>query len=106
MKDNDKLINTLIDLGVGMKELRYEMKGMRKDMNALHKEQHKTNILLAEHSRSIIKLAEKINIVADHEKRIVQLEDAISDNGGKTIFMAKEPKAKYKMKKKQVKSKK
>ena len=111
---------------------------------------YKTNILLAEHSRSIMILAEKqdatntrldrtiesldkTNVKLDktnvrlgetnvsleglsanfnkyakandtraggHEKRIVQLEDAISDNGGKRMFIAKEPEAKYRKKKK------
>ncbi len=109
MKENEKLINAVIDLA-------QEMKGMRKDMNTqlgdmntqladinaqleglnhrvdkLEKEQHKTNILLAEHSRSIIKMAEKISIVADHETRIIRLED---------ITLVKEPNAEYKKRKK------
>ena len=102
MKENEKLINAVI-------ELAQEMKGMRKDMNTqlhdintqleglshrvdkLEKEQHKTNILLAEHSRSIIKIAEKISIVADHETRIIRLEN---------VTLVKEPDAEYKKRKK------
>lgn len=94
MKEDNKLFDAIIVLGAGMKELREEMKGMRKDINLrlenLEAGQHKTNILLAEHSRSIIKLAEKITIVADHETRIIRLEDAT---------LVKEPNAKYKKKK-------
>jgi len=106
MKEDNKLLDAVIDLGVGMKELREEMKGireemkgMRKDINALHDEQHKTNILLAEHSRSIIKLAEKINIVTNHETRIIRLEDATFNNNNKNISVIKEPKPIYKKKK-------
>jgi uncharacterized protein YoxC len=74
MKEDNKLLDAIIDLGVGMKELSEEMKRMRKDINAMLGEQHKTNILLAEHSRSIIQLAERISVVIDHEKRINKLE--------------------------------
>ena len=107
MKEDNKLLDAIINLGVGMKELREDMKGireeikgMRKDINALHDEQHKTNTLLAEHSRSIIKLAEKINIVTNHETRIIRLEDATFGKDAQRISMVKEPNAEYKKKKK------
>ena len=69
MKDDDKLINAVLDLGL-------EMKAMRLEMKAMHKEQHKTNLLLAEHSRSILALADKLKVVVDHERRIAKLERA------------------------------
>ncbi|MBI4947722.1 MAG: hypothetical protein HY840_15125 [Bacteroidetes bacterium] len=138
MKEDNKLLDAVIDLGMAVKELRSEvkelrseMKGMRQDMNAqleglnhrvenLEKEQHKTNILLAEHSRSIIELAqqqEKTNteihglrsdfnkyakssnvIINGHETRIIRLEDASFNNDDKKMTMLKEPKAIYKKK--------
>jgi Sec-independent protein translocase protein TatA len=87
MKEENKLIDAILDLGLGMKALRDEMKGMRKDMNQrfekmdqrfekMEKEQHKTNLLLAEHSRSILTLADKLKVVVDHERRIAKLERA------------------------------
>ena len=138
MKDESKLTDAIIDLGVGMKEmrngineLRDEMKGLRKDMNfrleKLEVQQVKTNIQLAEHTRSILVLAEQqeetnVNLEAlrsdvvglrtdfnnyaiasdtkfnGHEKRIVHLENSISGDGDKGIFVAKEPLAGYKKK--------
>ncbi|MHB8260086.1 MAG: hypothetical protein ACYDCN_09375 [Bacteroidia bacterium] len=62
MKEDDKLINAVLDLGLEMK--------------AMHKEQHKTNQLLAEHSRSIMALGDKLKVVVDHERRIAKLERA------------------------------
>lgn len=70
MNENEKLIDAIIDLGTGMKEVRQEIKGMRSDMNRqlgdlnyrvdkLEKQQAKTNLQLAEHTRSILKLAEQ-----------------------------------------------
>jgi cell division septal protein FtsQ len=94
MKEDNRLIDAILDLGL-------EMKGMRKDMNQrfekmdqrlekmdqrfekmdkrfekMEREQHKTNVLLAEHSRSILVLADKLKVVVDHERRIAKLERA------------------------------
>ncbi|MHB8260299.1 MAG: hypothetical protein ACYDCN_07200 [Bacteroidia bacterium] len=88
MKEDNKLINAVLDLGL-------EMKAMRKDMNQqlgelnhsvgkleqrfgkMEQQQHKTNLLLAEHSRSILTLADKLKIVVDHEKRISKLDPSL-----------------------------
>ena len=95
MKDNDKLINTIIALA-------QDIKGMRQDM---HKQLTKVNLLLAEHSRSIITLAEKFDGLSDdfnkyaqrnderankHETRIAHLEEK---NFGSSYVS--EPKAEY-----------
>ncbi len=128
--------NRLVDVMIDLKE---EMKGMRKDMNGqltglngqltglnhrvgklehsfekMERKQHKTNILLAEHSRSIITLAEKFDglhsdfnkyassnnaLLKGHEKRIVLLEDETLGGGGKT-YMVKEPVVQYGKRKK------
>jgi peptidoglycan hydrolase CwlO-like protein len=93
MKDDDRLVNAII-------EFSQELKGMRKDMNKqlgdlnnkvdglnnrvekLEKEQAKTNALLGEHSRSILTLAEHINLAAEHEKRIYKLEKIVLRKAG------------------------
>ncbi len=129
MKEDNKLLDAIIDLGMAVKELRSEvnelrgeMKGMRKEMKGMQKEQHKTNIILAEHSRSIIKLAEQqketnINMqglrsdfnkyanynnlkVNQHEKRIIRLEDTTFGKDAQRVSKVKEPNAEYKKKKK------
>jgi len=146
MKEDEKLINAVIALA-------HEMKGMRRDMNTqlgdmntqlgdmntqlkglnhrvdkLEKQQVKTNLHLAEHSRSIMALAEQqqeTNIklqdlrsdfnglrsdfnkyanannmrVTGHETRIIRLEDATFGKDAQRISMVKEPNAEYKKKK-------
>jgi len=72
MKEDNKLLDAVIDLGVGMKELRDEMKGMRKDMSHyqqetnkrlenLEKQQIKTNIALGEMRLSYMRLDGKVS---------------------------------------------
>jgi len=72
VKEDNKLLDAVIDLGVGMKELRDEMKGMRKDMSHyqqetnkrlenLEKQQIKTNIALGEMRLSYMRLDGKVS---------------------------------------------
>lgn len=72
MKTDDKIIDAIINLGaavkelrtevkelrVEVKELRAEVKELRAEVKELQKQQYKTNVLLAEHSRAILKLAD------------------------------------------------
>jgi uncharacterized coiled-coil DUF342 family protein len=92
MRDDDKLINAVIDLGIGLKALQNEMIGMRKDMNKqlgdvnqrlddlnnrvgkLEKQQVKTNHELGEMRLTFIQLAGTIEKSANFEKRIHKLE--------------------------------
>ena len=85
MKENDKLINAIIDLAT-------ELKGMRKDMNQqlgtlngrvdelnsrvgrLEKQQQRTNVELSEIRLTFIQNAHSFEKVVDHEKRINKLE--------------------------------
>ncbi|MHB8260401.1 MAG: hypothetical protein ACYDCN_16440 [Bacteroidia bacterium] len=121
MKEYDKLINAVLALGLEMKAMRKdmnqqlgEMKAMHKDITEMRKEQHKTNQLLAEHSRSIITLADKFDglstdvnglrtdfnryaesnnaLVRSHETRIVRLEEKTPGSA----YMAREPAVEYK----------
>ena len=129
MKDENKLIDAIIDLSL-------EIKGMRKDMNSqlgelnsrvanlekqqaktnfaianLEKQQAKTNFAIGELRLSYMKLDESFNKLDEsfnkyaerndervngHDKRILHLENSM--DGGKT-YLAKEPKAVYKRKK-------
>lgn len=125
MKEENRLIDAIIDLGVGMKYLREEMKGMRKDMNhhqqetnqrleKLEKQQQKTNLAIGELRLTNMKLDESFKkldgsfnryaasndlMMNQHQKRILRLEDAILPESGKT-YMLKEPETKYDKKKK------
>ena len=101
------LVDAIINLGVNMDNLR--------------KDVHKTNLLLAEHSRSILAIADQIdrtnkkidNLSSDfnkyaqrnddraagHETRIVRLEKTYGGSGGQG-YVAKEPVIPYKKRKK------
>ena len=99
MKENDKLINAIIDLsqevkrlGANFDGLSQEIKGMRKDMNhqlgelntrvdslnnrvgKLEKQQQRTNAELSEIRLSFIQYANSFEKSTDHEKRINKLE--------------------------------
>jgi Sec-independent protein translocase protein TatA len=85
MKEDDKLINAIIDLGTGMKALRDEMKGMRKDMNSqfgelnhrvekLEKQQARTNMELGEIRLTFMQHSDTIQKVQLLEKRVYKLE--------------------------------
>jgi len=103
MKEDNKLLDAIIDLGVGMKELRDEMKGMRKDMSHyqqetnkrlenLEKQQIKTNLALGEMRLSymrldgkVSKLDEKVsNMDENVNARITKLDENI--NGLRSDF--------------------
>lgn len=98
MNSDDRIIELLSDILV-------EQKGMRKDINELKEQQMitnvrlekleeqqmitnnrleklddqqaKTNLAIGELRLSVMKLAERLEIVADHEKRIDRLEHTV-----------------------------
>lgn len=60
------------------KELISEVKIMRKDTSAMHKDIRKNNRMLAEHSRAIITLAENVDSFSAYDERISEI--------GKKVF--------------------
>jgi len=94
MKEDEKLINAVIDLAQEMKGMRRDMNTQLGDMNTqlgdmntqlkglnhrvdkLEKQQVKTNLHLAEHSRSIMALAEQ------QAETNIKLKDLRSDFNG------------------------
>ena len=125
MKEDNKLLDAIIDLGV-------EMKGMRKDMSHhqqetnkrlenLEKQQIKTNLALGEMRLSYMRLDGKVSKLDEnvnglrsdfnkyaprnderangHEKRIIRLENTTFGKDAQKISMVKEPNAEYKKKK-------
>jgi len=92
MKEDDKLTDAIIDLGTGMKELRDEMKGMRKEqhetnqrLEKLELQQAKTNVQLAEHSRAILKLADRQD---EHNTRLGDNSSAVRSLTAKMVMSA------------------
>ena len=87
MKEDNKLLDAVIDLGVGMKELRDEMKGMRKDMSHyqqetnkrlenLEKQQIKTNLALGEMRLSYMRLDGKVSKL---DEKVSKLDEKVSN---------------------------
>ena len=96
MKEDDKLTDAIIDLGLGMKELRDEMKAMRKDLNhgfsqlnirveKLEKHQQRTNMQLAEHSLAILKLAQRQD---EHNIQLADNSSAVRSLAAKMVSSA------------------
>jgi predicted nucleic acid-binding Zn-ribbon protein len=61
----------LKDEVIGLKE---EVVDMKQETVAIKQEMFKLNILTAENSRAIMKLADSLKAVLEHEKRIAKLE--------------------------------
>ncbi len=59
------------------KEMISEMKTMRKEISAMHKDIRKNNIMLSEHSRAIITLAENVDSFSAYDERISELEKKV-----------------------------
>lgn len=89
MKDEQRLIEIMADVLAELHVIGGELKELRKDTNSrldnlggrmerVEKEQAKTNIALGELRLSILKLAERDNIIEDHESRLKFLENKIS----------------------------
>lgn len=74
MKEDDRLINAIIDL-------HKEMAGMRKDMNARFEKIEKQLTLntkaIGELRLSVLKLAEQNKDIKEHDRRIRKIETAL-----------------------------
>ncbi|TAL61596.1 MAG: hypothetical protein EPN85_04440 [Bacteroidetes bacterium] len=99
----DKLTDTLIDIGLTMNKLLNEVKELRGDVQQIQKRQAQTNYALGEMRLSYMKLDKSFNkyaesnssIVKHHEIRITHLEEKTP--GG--AYIASEPAVQYKKKK-------
>ena len=74
MKNEDKIVELLAEMVKGQDLTNHELKDLGKRMTALEKAMAKNNIQIAENSRAILTLADKIEVVVDHEKRLGKLE--------------------------------
>ena len=125
MKEDNKLLDAIIDLGVEMKGMRKDMSHYQQETNKrlenLEKQQIKTNIALGEMRLSYMRLDGKVSKLDEnvnglrsdfnkyaprnderangHEKRIIRLENTTFGKDAQKISMVKEPNAEYKKKK-------
>jgi hypothetical protein len=70
MKNESRIIELLAEMVKGQYRLTAEV-------SELKNESIKHNLQIAENSRAVLKLADEIRLVAEHEKRISKLELAV-----------------------------
>jgi transcriptional regulator len=83
MKNEDRMVELLAEMVknsdrsiVQQKEMISEMKTMRKEISAMHKD-IRNNIMLSEHSRAIITLAENVDSFSAYDARISEIEKKV-----------------------------
>jgi uncharacterized coiled-coil protein SlyX len=91
MNSDERIIELLSDILVEQKGMRADIYEMKNDISQLkeqqmitnnrleklEEQQAKTNLAIGELRLSVIKLADRLEIVADHEKRIDKLEHTV-----------------------------
>lgn len=70
MKNDDRIVELLSDMVKGQDQLTDEVSKMKGEIIEL-------NLNTSENSRAILKLADEIRLVAEHERRIVKLESIV-----------------------------
>ncbi len=74
MKNENRIIELLAVMVKGQDHLTAEVPGMKNDISEMKVELFKHNLQIAGNSRAVLKLADEIRLVAEHEKRISKLE--------------------------------
>ncbi len=74
MKSKEKIIELLAEMVRGKDRLVGEVSEMKDQIKHMNTELIKQGFQTAENSRAILKLADEIRLVAEHEKRISKLE--------------------------------
>jgi len=81
MKNEEKIIELLAEMVRGqdrlvgeVSEMKEEIKSVKGEIQQMNVEIMKQGLQTAENSRAILKLADEIRLVAEHEKRISKLE--------------------------------
>ncbi|GIL21553.1 MAG: hypothetical protein BroJett042_00660 [Bacteroidota bacterium] len=74
MKNEDKIVELLAEMVKGQDKLIGEVSEMKAEISLMKTEIFKQGLQTSENSRAILKLAEEIRLVAEHEKRIAKLE--------------------------------
>jgi len=84
MKNEQKIVELLAEMVKGQDRLTDEVSGMKKEISSVKKEilnmkgeVVKLNLNTSENSRAVLKLADEIRLVAEHEKRIAKLESIV-----------------------------
>ena len=74
VKGQDRLIGEVTEMKDQLSGVKYEISLMKTEVK---EEIIKLNLITSENSRSILRLADEIHLVAEHEKRISKLESVV-----------------------------
>lgn len=77
MKIEDRIVELLAEMVKGQDQLIEKVSGLEKEMFKMSGEIVKLNLNTSENSRAILKLADEIRMVAEHERRISKLESVV-----------------------------
>ncbi len=84
MKNEDRIVELLAEMVKGqdrltdeVSDLKKEVSGVKTEITKMKGEIVKLNLNTSENSRAILKLADEIRLVAEHEKRIAKLESIV-----------------------------
>ncbi len=77
MKNDEKMVELLSEMVYKQDQMVDQFKEMNVEIRNLQKEQQLTNVSIKELRTSVMRLADEILVVHDHEKRIGTLEKLI-----------------------------
>ncbi len=77
VKGQDRLVGEVSSMKGEITSMKGEITSMKGEIRSMKDEAIRHALNLAENSRAILKLADEIRLVAEHEKRISRLELAV-----------------------------
>ena len=77
VKGQDRLVGEVSSMKGEITSMKGEITSMKGEIRSMKDEAIRQALNLAENSRAILKLADEIRLVAEHEKRISRLELAV-----------------------------
>ena len=77
MNNDDRVVELLTEMLFEQKGMKEELVQNNKNIMKLQSQQAKTNLAIGELRLSVMKLADRLEIIADHENRIDKLERAV-----------------------------
>ena len=77
MKDENRIVELLAEMIQEQKITNQRLVKLETGMEKFEKQQANTNLAIGELRLSLMKLADKFEIVSQHDKRITRLEDSI-----------------------------
>ncbi len=77
MDSDNRIIELLSDMLVEQKKTNERLEKVELGIIRLDEQQAKTNLAIGELRLSVMKLADRLEIIDDHEKRIDKLEHAV-----------------------------